>query len=108
MSRPCSRIEPELGSRSRTTQFASARLAAARLADEAEHLALVERERDSVDRMHRAAAAPADEAATGGEVHDEVVDLEHRSGTHATRSDSGWEQATKVVRTHGTEHTEPA
>src|SRR5207247_24975 len=51
-------------------------LSAPGLADQAEQLAGGDRERDAVDGMHDRAAP--DNAATGAEVHDEVLDLERR------------------------------
>ena len=56
---------PAVGSSSRRMQFADGRLAAARLADEPEHLARRDRERDAVDGVHRAAAADAAAARRG-------------------------------------------
>src|SRR5205823_5641426 len=65
-------------------------LAAARLAHEAEQLAGGDRERDAVDRVHRAAA---DDPASRAEVHHEVLDLErvHRTAPFSP----GWKQATR-------------
>ena len=60
---------------------AERRLARARLADQAEHLALVEVERDAVDGLHRAAAAAGEaraEAPVQREVDLEVADLDQR------------------------------
>ncbi len=58
MSVPRSRIVPAVGSTQPQDALRDRRLAAAGLADEAEHLALAERERDAVDRVHDRAAAP--------------------------------------------------
>ena len=51
------------------------RLPAPRLADQAERLAAVERERHAVDRAHDP-PGPTEQSAADGEVLDEVLDLE--------------------------------
>ncbi len=51
-------IAPAVGSLQPQDQLAGGRLAAARLADEAERLAARDREADAVDRVHLAAARP--------------------------------------------------
>ena len=52
MSWPRNLIVPEVASISRTSDPDQGRLAAARLADDPERLALVELKRDVVDRVH--------------------------------------------------------
>ena len=59
---------------------AQRRLAATRLADDAERLALVQAERDTVDGVHDPDLT-AQQTVTDREVGDEVVDLEQR-GAH--------------------------
>src|SRR6266852_6328920 len=71
------------------------RLAAARLADEPEHLTRSERERYVLDRMHDSPAA--EEARPDREVLDEPFDLERGDAAVHTAADSatpGWTQAT--------------
>ena len=84
MSRPSKRIAPETGSTRRMHRLRRGRLAAARLADQREHLAGRERERHSVDGVHRLprpAERRADEPAGDRVANDEIVDLEQR-GAH--------------------------
>src|SRR5262245_17934548 len=71
---------------------ADRRLAAARLADEAEHLARGERERDAVDRVHDLAAAR--DAPPEREVLHERLDLEHRWARGDAHPGPGWKHAT--------------
>ena len=70
MSWPSKRIEPPLGLDQAQDRLRRRRLPAARLADEREHLAAVEREGDAVDGMHLElrlprVAAPTSPRATG-------------------------------------------
>ena len=76
MSMPSSRIVPAVGSTSRSDAVRDRRLAAAGLADEAEHLA---RARARTRRRRRRARrrAAADEPPADAEVLDEIDDLEH-------------------------------
>ena len=69
------------------------RLAAPRLADEPEHLALSQLERDAVDRVHERAAAG--DPAADAEVLDQVANLERRSPAVRAHSGPGWKHATK-------------
>ena len=83
-SRPRNRMAPAVGVSSRSRQRASRGLPAARLADEAERLARVERERDAVHRADDGPDAAAEERrAADREVPGEVADFEERDGALA-------------------------
>ena len=69
-------------------------LAAARLADQRQRLALADRERDAVDGVH-VAAHGAEKAAGYGEVLLEVADLEEGRAHAVTASRAAWWQATQ-------------
>ena len=91
MSAPLSRIVPAVGSSSRMTQFADGRLAAARLADEPEHLACGERERHAVDRVarlrrHAQPPRPSGKCLTSPSTSSTGTVVAHRG--------PGWKQAT--------------
>ena len=74
---------------------ADGRLAAARLADEPEHLARRDRERHAVDRVHD---APPPRLRADVEVLDEVLDLERRArSAHAAPFAPGMEARDQVV-----------
>ena len=80
--RPVRRLEQPVDA------VADGRLAAARLADEAEHLARRKREGDAVDGVDDAAAAG--HSPSQREVLDQPIDLEHR----CVHRSPGWKQAT--------------
>ena len=69
------------------------RLAAPRLADEPEQLALLQLERDAVDRMDERAAAG--DPAADAEVLDQVANLESARRAVGAHSGPGWKHATK-------------
>ncbi len=91
MSAPSSRIVPGGRLVQPVDAVADGRLAAARFADEAEHLPRRERERDAVDGVDDPAAGS--DAVPELEVLDEPFDLEHRLESLAHCS-PGWKQAT--------------
>ena len=72
------------------------RLAAARLADEAERLARLHLEADSVDRLHARDLAPDHPAALDGEVLGDVARLEQDLVLHA--DSSGWMVVSRRAR----------
>ena len=71
MSSPSTRIAPAVGSSSRTSMRATVDLPQPDSPDEAEGLAVPEGEAHAVDRVHDAAVA-------GGELLDQVDDVEDR------------------------------
>ena len=78
---PSKRIEPRLGLDQAEHALRGRRLAAARLADEGEHLAAPEVERDALDRvdgLRRPSSQRSDEAPRHGVARDEILDLEQR------------------------------
>ena len=79
MSTPRKRTEPPVGSSSRTSAADQGRLAAARLADDAERLALVQLEGDVRRRRCTVPVRPAEQAAAADrEVDLQVLGLEQR------------------------------
>ena len=83
MRSPSSTTWPAVMSNSRRIARADRRLAAARFADQRQGLALVDVERDAVDRIDDGRAAPPKKPAADREVLLEVVDLEQRRVAHA-------------------------
>jgi hypothetical protein len=73
------------------------RLAAARLADEGEHLSPPQRQRDPLDGVHattRLARGRSDEAAVDRVADDEILDLEQRRlRAHAGTRELRWQAA---------------
>ena len=70
-------------------------LAAARLADEAERLALVDVERDAVDGLHGADLLLEDDPLADREVLDEVAHLDERLAAHGATSSAASRPATE-------------
>ena len=73
-------LTPDVGGISRSMHLAEGRLAAARLAHEAERLAATHVEADAVHGLHGADLRNAEQAAADLEVLDEVLDLDERLG----------------------------